>query len=110
MTYVYSGVGGRLGSSSAQIECSNENSGQHTAIEGASHARRATGLAETAGAGWWVSSKSVPTEYPSCFHYLEQSDLQEKSSMFNNMCITVLLYCCTSIDISTAAVGKTKNT
>ena len=49
MTYVYSGVGGRLGSSSAQIECSNENSGQHTAIEGASHARRATGPAETAG-------------------------------------------------------------
>ena len=66
-------------------------SGQHTASEGASHARRAAGLAETAGAGWWVSSKSVPTENPRRFHYLEQSDLQEKFSMFSNMCITAVL-------------------
>ena len=60
-----------------------ENSGQHTASEGASHVRRAAGLAETAGAGWLVSSKSVPTENPRCFHYLEQNDLQENFSMFN---------------------------
>ena len=91
--YVCCGVGWRLGSSSAQIECSNESSGQHTASEGASHARRATGLAETAGAGRWVSSESVPTENPRRFHYLEQGDLQEKFPRFNNMCVTaVLLY------------------
>ena len=50
------------------------------------------GSQRTAGAGRWVSSKSVPTENPRRFHYLEQSDLQEKFSMFN-MCINaVLLY------------------
>ena len=38
-------------------------------------------------------AKSVPTENPRFFHYLEQSDLQEKFPMFNNMRITaVLLY------------------
>ena len=65
------GVGGRLGSSSAQIDGSNESSGQHAVIEGASYARRATELAETAGAGRWVSSQSVPTENPGRLHYLD---------------------------------------
>ena len=46
--------------------------------EGASHARRAAGLAETAGAGRWVSSEPVATENPGRFHYLEQGDLQQK--------------------------------
>ena len=42
--------------------------------------------------GRW-RGKSVPTENPRCFHYFEQSDRQEKFSMFNIMCITaVLLY------------------
>ena len=36
--------------------------GQHTASDGASYARRVTGLAETAGAGRRVSSETVPTE------------------------------------------------
>ena len=50
------------------------------------------GLAETAGARRWVSSELVLTENPGRFHYLEQSDLQEKFPRFN-MCITaVLLY------------------
>ena len=75
----------RAPKSSAQTKISR----QHTASEGASHARRATGLAETAGAGW-VSSKSVPTENPRCFHYLEQSDRQEKFSMFQQD----VYYCC----------------
>ena len=35
--------------------------GQHTAGDGAPHARWATGLAETAGAGRRVSSEMVPT-------------------------------------------------
>ena len=92
--YVYSGVGSRLGSSSAEIECSNESSGQHTAGECAFHARRATGLfAETARARRWVSSELVLTENPGRFLYLEQDDLQEKFPRFNNTCITaVLLY------------------
>ena len=34
-----------------------------------SHARRATGLAKTAGAGRWVWSESVPTENPRRFHF-----------------------------------------
>ena len=40
---------------------------------------------ETAGAGRWVWSESVPTENPRRFHYLEQGDLQEKLSSFNKM-------------------------
>ena len=89
------GVGLRLGSLSAQIECSNESSRQDTANESASHARRTTGLVETAGAGRWVSSESAPTENPRHFHYLEQGYLQETSPRFDNMCITaVLLYQC----------------
>ena len=48
------------------------------------------GLAETAGARRWVSSELVLTENPGRFHYLEQSDLQEKFSMFN-MCFTAVL-------------------
>ena len=68
----------RLGSSTAQIECSNENSGQHTASEVASHARQATGLAETAGTGRWVSSESVPAENPRRVHYLEQKEILKK--------------------------------
>ena len=63
----------------------------NTQREGASHEGRATGTAETAGAGRWVSSESVPTENPRRFHYLEQSDLQEKLSRFDNMCITAIL-------------------
>ena len=83
------GVGRRLGSSSAQIECSNESSKQQI---GASPARRATGLAETARAGRWVSMELVPTENPRYFHYLKQGDLQAKFPSFN-LCITaVLLY------------------
>ena len=76
-----------------KIECSNESSGQYTASEVASHARQATGLAETAGAGRWVSTESVPTKNPSHFHYLEHGDLQEKFSRFDNMCVAAeLLY------------------
>ena len=72
-----------------------KNSGQHTASKGASQPRRATGFAETAGAGRWVSSESVPTQNPRHFHYLEQGYLQEKFPRFNNMCIiAVLLYQC----------------
>ena len=83
------GVGRRLGSSSAQIECSNESSKQQI---GASPARRATGLAETARAGRWVSREFVLTENTRYFHYLKQGDLQAKFPRFN-MCITaVLLY------------------
>ena len=88
--YVCCGVGWRLGSSSAEIECSNESSGQHTASECASHPRRTTGLAETAGARRWVSSKLVSTEKPERLHYLEQGDLHEKFPRFNN-----IYYCCT---------------
>ena len=40
--------------------------------------------------GQHTASKSVPTENPRCFHHLEQSDLQEKFSMFN-MCFTAVL-------------------
>ena len=40
---------------------------------------------ETAGAGRWVWSESVPTENPRRFQYLEQGDLQEKLSSFNKM-------------------------
>ena len=68
-----------------KLECSNESSGQHTASEGASHARRATGLADAAGAGRRVWNESVPTENPRRFHYLEQGDLQEKFSSSNIM-------------------------
>ena len=50
-----------------------------------SRARRATGIAKTAGAGRWVWSESVPTENPRCFHYLDQGILQEKLSSFNKM-------------------------
>ena len=89
--YVCCGVGWRLGSSSAEIECSNESSGQHTASECASHPRRTTGLAETAGARRWVSSELVSTENPGRLHYLEQGDLHEKFPRFNNMCITSVL-------------------
>ena len=67
------------------------NSGQHTESECASHARRATGLAETAGTRRWVSSELVPTENPGRFHYLEQGDLQEKFPRFNNMSSSVVL-------------------
>ena len=87
------GVGWRLGSAGAEIECSNESSGQHTASEGVSRARRATELAETAGAGRWVSSESVPTENPRRFQYLEHDDLQENFPRFNNMCTTAVLLC-----------------
>ena len=59
--------------------------------------KRATGLAETAGAQRWVSSELVPAENPGRFHCLEQGDLQETFTRFN-MCITAV-YCCTSIDI-----------
>ena len=90
--YLCCGVGWRFRSSRAQIECSNESSGQHTASVGASHTRRATGLAETAGAGRWVSSESVPTENPRSFHYLQQGDLQEKFPRFNMRIAAVLLY------------------
>ena len=91
--YMCCGVGLGLECSSAEIECSNERSGQHTASECASRARRATGLAETAGAGRWVPSESVPTETPGIFHYLAQGDLRGKLPRFNSMCITaVLLY------------------
>ena len=76
--YVCFEVGRRLGSTSAQIKCSNESSEQHSASEGAFHARRATGLEETAGARQWVSNDSIPTENPRRFHYFEQGDLQEK--------------------------------
>ena len=76
-----------------KIECSNESSGQYTASEVASHARQATGLAETAGAGRWVSSESVPTENPRRFQYLEHDDLQENFPRFNNMCTTAVLLC-----------------
>ena len=76
-----------------KLECSNESSGQHTASEGASHARQATGLADIAGAGRWVSSESIPTENPRRFHYLEQGDFQENFSSFNN----TFLYICTRV-------------
>ena len=90
--YVCCGVGSRLESSSAEIGCSNESSGHHTASECTSHARRVTGLADTAGARQWVSSELVPTENPGRFHYLQQGDLQENFPRFN-MCISpVLLY------------------
>ena len=103
--HVCCGLGWRFGSSSAEIECSNESSGQHTGSECASDARRATGLAETAGARRWVSSELSPTVYPGRFQCLEQGDLQEKLQMFNNMCITaVLLY--HSIDIVDGRRGK----
>ena len=95
----------RLGSSTAQIECSNENSGQHTASEVASHARQATGLAETAGTGRWVSSESVPTENPRRFHYLEDKAIFMKSSQGSTTCV-VLLYCCTSKDVVDGRRGK----
>ena len=85
--------------------CSNESSGQHTSNEGASHARRATGLAKTAGAGQWASSGTVPTENPRRLHYLEHGDLREKFPRFKNVCITaVLLY--HSIDIVDGRRGK----
>ena len=74
-----------------KLECSNESSGQHTASEGASHARQATGLADTAGAGRWVSSESVPTENPRRFHYWEQGNLQQQLPMLNIVCITAVL-------------------
>ena len=61
-----------------KLECSNESSGQHTASEGASRSKRATGLADTAGARGRVWSESVPTEDPMRFHYLDQGDLQKK--------------------------------
>ena len=51
-----------------KLECSKESSGQHTASEGVSQSRRATGLAETTGAGRWVWSESGPTENPRRFH------------------------------------------
>ena len=41
------------------LECSNESPGHHTARGGTSHARRAAGLAETAGAERWESSESA---------------------------------------------------
>ena len=51
------------------------------------------GSQRTAGAGRWVSSKSVPTENQRRVHYLEQGDLQTRFSRFINMFITaVLLY------------------
>ena len=52
--YMCLGVTEDFGSSSSQIEFSNESSGQHTACEGVSHARRATDLAKPAGAGRWA--------------------------------------------------------
>ena len=57
--------------------------------------------------GQHTASKSVPTENPRCFHYLEIIDLQEMSKYLTT-CV-LLLYFCTSIDISTVAVEKTKN-
>ena len=92
MTYVCFGFGWRLGSSSAQIERSNESSGQQNASEDASHARQATGIAETAGAGRWVSTESVPTENSRRFHYLEQGDLKKSSQGLTTRIAAVLLY------------------
>ena len=40
---------------------------------------------KTAGAGWWVSNESVPTENPRRFHYSEQGDLQEQLPSFNEI-------------------------
>ena len=54
----------------------------NTQREGASHEGRATGTAETAGAGRWVSSESIPTENPGRSHYLEKRNLQEKFLRF----------------------------
>ena len=83
-----------------KLECSNESPGQQTASDGASHARRATGLAETAGAGRKVSSETVATENPRGRRYLEQGHLQETFPRFNNM------YCCTSIYIFDGILGE----
>ena len=74
-----------------KIESSNESSGQYTASEVASHARQATGLAETAGAGRWVSSESVPTKNPRRFHHLEQMAIFKKRSQGLTTCISALL-------------------
>ena len=63
----------------------------NTASEVASHARQATGLAETAGAGRWVSSESVPTENPRRFHNLEQMAIFKKRSQGLTTCISALL-------------------
>ena len=71
-----------------KLECSNESSWQHTASEAASYSRRATGLADTAGAERWMWSESVPMENPTPFDYLEQGDLKEKFSSFNSMFYT----------------------
>ena len=75
-----------------KVECSTEISGQHTASEGASHARRETEFAEIAGAEQWVFSSSVQTETPRRFHYSEQGgDLQEKFPKVSQH--VFLLYC-----------------
>ena len=87
-----------------KIECSNESSGQYTASEVASHARQATGLAETAGAGRWVSSESVTMENPRRFHNLEHKEIFKKSSQ--GLTCVLLLYCCTIIDIVDGGRGK----
>lgn len=90
-----------------KLHCPEERPGQHTASEGASHERRARGLAETAGAGLRVSSETVPTENPRCCQYLDHSYLEERFSRFHNMyhwCIAVRIY-----TVSTAAVRKTNN-
>ena len=62
---------------------------EHTTSDGAPHARRATGFADTAWAGRRVSSETVPTETPRNYHYFEEGDLQEMFPRFNNM-----YYCC----------------
>ena len=64
-------------------------------IEGAFNARRATGLPETAGAGQWVSSESVPTENQGRFHYLEQDNLQEKFPRFKKH----VYHCCIAVPV-----------
>ena len=52
-----------------KLECSRESLGQHTASDGASHVRQATGHAEAAGAGRSVSSETVPAENPRRYQY-----------------------------------------
>ena len=74
--------------------------------DGASHARRATALAETEVAGQRVSSETFPTENRRHYHYLEQGDLQEKFPKLN------MYYCCIAVRVwtfSATAEGKTKN-
>ena len=77
-----------------KLECTKESPRKNATSDGASHARRATGLAETAGARRRVSSETAPTENPRRYNYLEQGDLQEKFPRLNNI---LAHYCCIAV-------------